>query len=363
MEAVDEHFRAASGRPLRKQPLDRVVFGTWQAGGHAEEIIVCRTGGRAIEIHCHGGVAAAQRILDALAAAGCGIESWVDWLRDESECPIAAEADVALAAAPTLRTAAILLDQREGALRNEIEATQCELQRDDSASLESARRRLLTLLERAAVGLRLARPWIVAVAGRPNVGKSSLVNAIAGYERAIVFDSPGTTRDVLAVETAIDGWPVRLTDSAGLRAAYDPLEAAGVELARGQVARADLVVWVLDATLLSAADQANPTEAAAREAAVEAGPLGTVPLVAAVNKADLVQAPSEACGLRTSAVTGAGIGELLASTARTLVPQAPPPGAAVPFTPRQVDALRAAQEHVTAGQRALAVAALEGLLR
>jgi hypothetical protein len=98
-----------------------------------------------------------------------------------------------------------------------------------------------------------------------------------------------------------------------------------VELARGQLARADLVVWVLDATLRPAAGQADPAEAAASEAAIEAGTLGSIPLLAVVNKADL--------------------------------------GAAVPFTLRQVDRLRAAHEYVVAGQQALAAAALDGVIQ
>ena len=68
-----------------------------------------------------------------------------------------------------------------------------------------------------SVGLRLVSGWRVVLAGRPNVGKSRLLNALAGYERAIVDPTPGTTRDVVTVRTALDGWPVELADTAGLR--------------------------------------------------------------------------------------------------------------------------------------------------
>ena len=76
-----------------------------------------------------------------------------------------------------------------------------------------------------------SNPWRVVVFGAPNVGKSSLINALAGYERAIVSPTPGTTRDVVTVTTAIDGWPVQLSDTAGFRETQDELESAGIELA------------------------------------------------------------------------------------------------------------------------------------
>ena len=70
----------------------------------------------------------------------------------------------------------------------------------------------------------------VVLSGAPNVGKSSLINALVGYERAIVFAEPGTTRDVVTAGTAVDGWPIELADTAGLRESTDPLEAAGIAL-------------------------------------------------------------------------------------------------------------------------------------
>ena len=83
--------------------------------------------------------------------------------------------------------------------------------------------------------------------GAPNVGKSSLINALAGYERAIVSAMPGTTRDVVTVTTAIDGWPVQLSDTAGFRDTQDELESAGIELATLALSRAEVVMYVHDA--------------------------------------------------------------------------------------------------------------------
>ena len=83
----------------------------------------------------------------------------------------------------------------------------------------------------------------------PNVGKSSLINAIAGYQRAIVHDSPGTTRDIVGVQTAMGGWPVEISDTAGLREAGETIERVGIDLARQKILAADLIVLVFDRSL------------------------------------------------------------------------------------------------------------------
>lgn len=350
--AVDAHFRAANRLPLRDQPINRIVFGRWTSAGHHEEVVVCRTGEACVEVHCHGGIAAADRILAALAAGGCQVVPWSDWIAADEGRLIDAEADVVLAAATTRRTAAILLDQRRGALRTELEAIARELAAATPAALEAARRRIETLLARAPIGLHATRPWLAAIAGRPNVGKSSLLNALAGYQRAIVYDEPGTTRDVLAVETAVDGWPLRITDAAGLRSTDEPLEAAGVLLAKQQLSRADLAIWVLDATTLTVADVANPLAAARRELSAEAEAIADASLLPVVNKTDLVAVPSNDAWVATSARTGAGIDDLLATISHRLVPSLPAAGAAVPFMERHVKHLRAAGELAARGDAA-----------
>lgn len=95
----------------------------------------------------------------------------------------------------------------------------------------------------------------VVIAGSPNVGKSSLLNRLSGDDTAIVTDIPGTTRDLLRVDVQVDGLPIRIVDTAGLRDSHDPVEQEGVRRARDAVQRADLVLWVYDA-------QQGPDEAA-----------------------------------------------------------------------------------------------------
>ena len=102
---------------------------------------------------------------------------------------------------------------------------------------------------------RLLRDGLsVVIAGKPNAGKSSLLNALAGYEAAIVTDVPGTTRDVLRERIHVDGLPVHVIDTAGLRETADVIEGEGVRRARGEMERADVVLYVIDSTTPPAGD-------------------------------------------------------------------------------------------------------------
>ena len=171
-----------------------------------------------MEVHCHGGHAATTAIVADLNSAGIITRSWPETL-DAGK--LEADAFEALAHAPTERTAAILLDQYRGALRAAINRV---IEFINGGHLEQAGSELERILSREPVGQHLVAPWRVVLAGKPNVGKSSLINRLAGYQRSIVFDQPGTTRDVVTTRTAIDGWPVELADTAGLRSGDDEIE-------------------------------------------------------------------------------------------------------------------------------------------
>ena len=122
--------------------------------------------------------------------------------------------------------------------------------------LADARRGLDELLAASRRGVRLADGLHVVIVGRPNVGKSSLLNALAASERAIVTDIAGTTRDVLRETIDLDGIALTLADTAGLREAGDPVEAEGMRRARAELARADLALLVTDDAPSAGADQA-----------------------------------------------------------------------------------------------------------
>ncbi len=170
---------------------------------------------------------------------------------------------------------------------------------------------------------------MVVLAGPPNVGKSSLINALVGYPRAIVHDAPGTTRDLVTAPAALAGWPVELTDTAGLRLTDDPLEAAGVELAQARLSSADTIVLVFD--IRQPWDETAKRLTARWPAAIVVH-----------NKSDLA-APGldwRPEGICTSATTGHGLGELERAIVEHLVPVEPSAGMAVPFAGRQVECLQ-----------------------
>jgi tRNA modification GTPase len=165
----------------------------------------------------------------------------------------------------------------------------------------------------AGQGERLREGLAVAIAGAPNVGKSTLLNRLARREAAIVSPHAGTTRDVIEVHLDLAGYPVTLRDTAGLRQASDPVEQEGVRRAWGAVTDADLVLWVVDAAGLEA-------EALPGERALGAGRwiiLNKTDLVAPDVAQRLVRKLAQAAGsnppLTISASTGAGVDELVRS--------------------------------------------------
>jgi tRNA modification GTPase len=352
-EQVGRYFFGHANVALASRPLNRIYHGHW-GEPVGEDVVVCRRSGSEVEIHCHGGSIAAERIITDLTAAGCNSLAWRDWLGRHESSGIRTDAARLLADARTERTAAILLDQYQGALEAALTDIDRELQ---AGQRETAASGLETLLARSSLGLHLVEPWRIVLAGPPNVGKSSLINALVGYRRSIVFDQPGTTRDVVTVATAFDGWPIELSDTAGLRAGDDPLEQAGVELARRRLADADCAVLVFDATA-RANDERGAFAREYPEAIVACNKADLLsPAEAAANQATDIERPSHL----TSAVTGHGLERLATAIVRRLIGAEPRPGEAVPFTPYQVAQLGAARDALGRGELAIARAVVDEL--
>jgi tRNA modification GTPase len=193
----------------------------------------------------------------------------------------------------------------------------------------------------ARQGALLREGLNVVIAGLPNAGKSSLLNRLAGDEVAIVADAPGTTRDVLRQHVHLDGLPVNLVDTAGLRAAVDTVEAEGVRRARGEIARADRILYVVDA-------RAVDSQSLAEELAQL--PPG-IPVTLVINKIDLIGMPAQvddAVGpprVWVSARTGAGL-ELLRAHLLLGAGYLPAESGAFAARRRHLDALSRARGHV-----------------
>jgi len=361
---VDDHFRPASGRTLHAASPRSILYGRWQSD-RGEDVIVVRRDECRVEVHCHGGAAAVARIRDSLIDSGCQLITWEQWVSSPRSSPYSSlsptrrAAIVELARVRTQRAAAVLLDQYNGAFDRAVADVIACL---DRREVDVAREHLERLLKWAPLGKHLTAPWLVVLAGPPNVGKSSLINALVGFQRAIVDPTPGTTRDVVSTQTALDGWPVELADTAGLRDTTDVLEAAGVEQARRLLGIADCVVGVFDLSV-------SPSGGAEHDAMF--APFHR--FLSVGNKQDLVAGLSGSQHqaekreltqnrIEVSAVTGEGLDRLVAEIGHTLAPQAPPPGQAVPFTGWQCAVIKDAAERLGAGDMLAAQGLLNDLL-
>jgi tRNA modification GTPase len=323
-------------------------------GPSGEEVVVVvdpAADGRpqAAELHCHGGAAVVAWVLERLRERG------VQTAFEGADIASSAGADsprrrawALLPGAPTARTAEALLEQASGALEDELAAILARLGPDPRGAAGGLRR----LIGRSALGVRLLTGHTVALGGPPNVGKSALFNAIAGYERAIVSPVAGTTRDALRARLAFRGWPVELVDTAGLHEAADGLDGRSVSRSRDVLAGADLVLRVVDRSL--------PFEATDLPALL---PAGRTLLVA--SKADRPPAwDASGRGARAvSAVSGEGLGELIDAVLDRLGVAPDALRGPLPVLASQVGHLERALAAVEAGDTVAARRLLGELLR
>ena len=332
-------FAAAEALMGRLPPARQPVLATLRApssGVVIDQALVLRfdgpasaTGENVMEYQCHGG----RAVVDALLAALGGLpgmrlaqpgeftrRAFTNGRIDLTEAE--GLADLLEAETESQRRAALLL--AEGGLRRQAEAwrkrlvdlsaraeaaidyvgDEHETAADEDALAAEARALAEELV--AWLGRPRAEPLKaglrVVVAGPPNAGKSSLVNALAESEKAIVTDIAGTTRDAIEVPMAIDGVPIVLIDTAGLRASEDRVEMIGIGRAESQMQQADVLVWL-----------GEPATAPVHR--------GLIPIHAQADRAERGAAPNGS--LAVSVVTGQGLAELataIATAARDLLP-------------------------------------------
>ena len=230
------------------------------------------TGEDLVEITCHGGILLTRRVLDALLKAGARpaepgeftqrafVNGKMDLTQAEGVMDlITAQTDLALRAAH--EQLAGRLGGRIASLREEllsltahveayIDFPDEDIDPDTGAALlarfDTVAREIGALLDTAGQGRLLREGVRTVIYGEPNVGKSSLLNALLGDERAIVSEVPGTTRDTIEESLDVRGLPLRLIDTAGLRDSVDPVENAGMARTRATLERADLALHVVD---------------------------------------------------------------------------------------------------------------------
>lgn len=340
------------------------------------------TGEDVVEVHLHGNPVVVEAVVRAACAAGAvpaepGEFSRRAFHRGKMDLT-QAEGLCDFIAARTEEAARSALRQMRGGIREEIvplrerllsllmlqEAAIDFAEEDDvpaitnrqlSERVSEIMERLEELLRSYESGRRYRDGATVVIAGVANVGKSRLLNRLAGEERAIVTETPGTTRDYLRADIAVGGVPVTVIDTAGLRETTDPVEREGVRRSREIVASADLVLFVLDGSrVVSAGDRSAYEEVA------------SLPHLVLLNKSDLAAVEEgsgfagagKRGGLRLSAKTGEGIGDLLAVVAREVAPAEGAIRAQAPLTRARQ---RLAVERALAALSRAKAAAAEGL--
>lgn len=350
LEVADRCFhpaRASSPKPSQA-PTHTVHFGRVQHQGRlADEVLLTvfraprsYTREHIVEISCHGGILPARLVLDALLACGARLaepgeftkRAFLNGRLDLAQAEAVADlihARTELALAAAHEQLAGKLSHRVNLLRDELLAAlahlEAQLDFPDEEIAPDSHAQLLSrlhhgvaemdaLLQTSEEGQILRQGVRAAIVGRPNVGKSSLLNQILGRDRAIVSPVPGTTRDTIEEYASVRGLPLVFIDTAGLRQANDALEQEGIRRSRETAARADLILHVLDAS-----EPLTPEDTPYLD---EFGPRKRILIL---NKSDLarrLELPPHAAELApavpVSCLTGAGI-ETLKDTLQKVI--------------------------------------------
>lgn len=379
-------FRSASGRRLEDCPSRTLCYGTLLGpDGRAVDQVLATisraphsyTGENTAELQCHGSPTVLALGLEALFAHGVrqaepGEFTKRAFLNGRLDL-MQAEAVADLIDAETPAAAYQAAGQLSGALSRRVRAVydglvdvmahfHAVLDYPDedidpfrseaiAAALERARQALADLLSTYQRGRYLAGGIPCVLAGRPNAGKSSLLNALAGYERAIVTDFPGTTRDTVEARCRLGGFDLRVIDTAGLRCATDPAERAGVERSWAALREAALIFVLVDRAVPPVEEDAALLERAATLA----------PTLLVWTKSDLpaaagcVERPPQVAEVSLSARTGAGLEALEAAVSALLSQGGTEEAAGELLTNvRQAQAARRALASVERAEQALA---------
>lgn len=314
------------------------------------------TGEAVIELHGHGGIAVTHNLLQAVLAEGARLaepgefsrRAFLNGKMDLAQAEavadlIAARSQAAVQAAHRalqgeFSRAVNQLADDVYALRRYIEAALDFPEEEiDFLAEGDIERRLLAvgealarLVRQSEQGRLLNEGIQLAIVGKPNAGKSSLLNALLGEERAIVTEQAGTTRDIVREQLVIDGIPVSILDTAGLRDSHDVVEQEGIRRARQAMANADMILWLVDG---SAAEDAEDIGAPAGKTVLKVW-----------NKADRATFAAEDARLWISAKTGQGLDALKAEIAR-LAGQEHSEESPFIARARHVEALKRAERH------------------
>ena len=286
------------------------------------------TGENMIEIHTHGGILIARICLELLIKFGARIadpgeftkraflNGHIDLSQAEGVLGIIQSKSLeAVKAAARSLTGELTREinniheeilNLQGNIELELDFPEGEkLNFDLGAGLKNIRNKLQNIYDRCSAGNLLNSGVKIVIAGKPNAGKSSLMNALLNKKRAIVTDIPGTTRDLIEENFNLNGIPVNLTDTAGIRESNNIIENAGIELAREALRNCDLCLWVIDSTQDLEQEEINLIENISDD----------LKIIFVLNKSDLkrdadININSAHKKISVSAMTGYGINDL-----------------------------------------------------
>ena len=390
LAAAEAVFRPRDGRPLSAHAPRMMVRGSL-LGPEGETVDDCLavfflaphsyTGERCVEFHCHGSPIVLRLGLQALFAQGARQagpgeftrQAFLNGKLDLTE----AEAVMDLIDAESAAAAKNALSQLGGSLRRMVEGVRDGLvdiasrfyavvdypdediedihPREIEAALRTADETLTRLLASFQRGQVLRAGVPAAILGRPNAGKSSLLNALLGYDRAIVTDIPGTTRDTVEEKCVLGGVLLRLIDTAGLRETEDAVEKLGTERSRRAAEDAGLVLALIDGSQpVTPEDEAILRLAAGKERWLLLLTKSDLPQKAVLPRLSALPGTAPAAVLSLSAKTGSGIPALETAVAE-LFPQGEAETGSLLTNPRQADAVGRALDAVRRAEESLSL--------
>ena len=260
LEIVNSVFRRKKNKDLRNAESKRLYYGEIHLNGTAvDEVIVnvlrkedSFTGEDLVEVNCHGGIQAVKKTLECIVSAGAKETHWKElanrsFTNDKIDL-IQKEALLEIPQAKTKLGVKVLLDQYNGALSSFINNLIKEIEHGNNINqnLSYIHDKLREILETAVFGCAITSPQKLIITGKPNVGKSTLINALLREDRSIVHSEPGTTRDAVDSMFSIDGIPLTIVDTAGIRETNHKVEKLGVSESKRQLKQADKIILMLD---------------------------------------------------------------------------------------------------------------------
>ncbi|MCP5004610.1 MAG: GTP-binding protein [Planctomycetes bacterium] len=303
-EIVNAVFRGKRGVDLRSVQSKSLHHGKiFMNESPVDEVIVnvlqkedSYTGEDLVEVNCHGGIRAVTKTLECLLSAGANEAYW-DTLTERAYLNskidlIQKEAHEEIPEAKSRLSAKVLTDQYNGALSSFINGLIKDKEcKNIELLLPQIHKKLGQILETSTFGRAIISPRRLIITGRPNVGKSTLINSLLREERSIVHSEPGTTRDAIDILISVNGIPFTVVDTAGMRDATDDVEKLGVSAARHQIGKADMIVYVLDNSTPIVDEDRELFEfiITTREDCQKQKSPRNIPVIIVVNKTDLPQ--------------------------------------------------------------------------